>query len=121
MYYLGAILLVAIGVAHSYLGEKYILIRLFRSGSLPKLYGGTEFTKNTLRFAWHLTSIAWFGFAFILIHLSGGSLSENVIGNISACTFVLHGIIALVGSRGKHFSWPVFLTIGIAVLYVSNT
>ena len=121
MYYLGAVLLVAIGVAHSYLGEKYILTRLFRTDTLPKLYGGTEFTKNTLRFAWHLSSIAWFGFALILIHLSGNSLSGSIIGNIIASTFVLHGIIALVGSKGRHFSWPVFLTIAIAVLYASNS
>lgn len=24
---------------------------------LPRLLGGTEFTKNTLRFAWHLTTV----------------------------------------------------------------
>ena len=121
MYYLAAILLIAIGVAHSYLGEKYILIRLFRKDDLPKLYGGTKFTKNTLRFAWHLTTVAWFGFAFVLIHLSGDSLSVNVIGNIIAFTFLVHGIVSLVGSKGKHLSWPVFFAIGIAVLYASNT
>jgi len=42
--YLCAILTVAIGVAHSYLGERYILIRLFRRPDLPQLFGGTEFT-----------------------------------------------------------------------------
>ena len=121
VYYLGAILLIVIGIAHSYLGERYILIRLFRTDGLPKLYGGTAFTKNTLRFAWHLTTVAWFGFAFVLIHLSDDSLSENVIGNIIAFTFIVHGIVSLVGSKGRHFSWPVFFTIGIAVLYASNT
>ena len=121
MYYLAAILLMAIGVAHSYFGEKYILIRLFRRNDLPKLYGGTEFTKNTLRFAWHLTTVAWVGFALVLIHLSGNSLSESVIGNIIALTFLVHGIVSLGGSRGRHFSWPVFLVIGVAVLYASNT
>jgi hypothetical protein len=121
MYYLGAILLIAIGVAHSYFGERYILIRLFRKDGLPKLYGSTEYTKNTLRFAWHLTTVAWFGFAFLLIHLSGDSLSKSVIGNIIGFTFLVHGIVSLAGSKGKHFSWPVFFTIGIAALYASNT
>lgn len=121
MYYLAAILLVVIGIAHSYLGERYILIRLFRKGDLPKLYGGTVFTKNTLRFAWHLTTVAWFGFAFLLIHLSGGLLSENVVGDIIAFTFLVHGIVSLVGSKGKHFSWPVFIIIGIVVFYASST
>lgn len=121
MYYLGATLLIALAIGHSVLGEKYILIRLFRRDDLPKLYGGSAFTKNTLRFAWHVTSVAWLGFALVLIHLASGSLSENVIGSIIAATFLVHGFISLVGSRGKHFSWPVFIVIGIAALYASST
>ncbi len=57
--YIGALLAIGIGIAHSYLGERYILIRLFRRDDLPKLFGGPEFTIQTLRFAWHLTTIAW--------------------------------------------------------------
>ena len=48
-----------LGVAHSYLGERHILMRLFRRGDLPKLFGGVEFTQQTLRFAG--TSQAWRG------------------------------------------------------------
>jgi hypothetical protein len=44
-----------LALAHSYLGERYILTRLFRRDDLPRLLGGTGFTKRTLRFAWHLT------------------------------------------------------------------
>lgn len=121
MYYLGAILLFVIGIAHSYLGERYILIRLFRKNNLPKLFGGTEFTKNTLRFAWHLTTIAWFGFAFLLIHLSSETVNINIVGSIIGVTFILHFLVALLGSKGRHFSWPIFLIIGVAVLYASNT
>ncbi len=120
MYYLGATLLMFIGVAHSYLGERYILIRLFRKDNLPMLFGDTEFTKNTLRFAWHITTIAWFGFAFLLIHLSSDTINIHTIGNIIGITFILHCVTALVGSKGKHFSWPVFLLIGITVLYASS-
>lgn len=101
---IAAFLTVVIGIAHSYLGERYILIRLFRRGKLPSLFNSEEFTKNTLRFAWHLTTIAWFGFAIILLYLSEGSLSFDDIANIIAATFLIHGVIALVGSKGKHFS-----------------
>ena len=121
MYYLAAILLILIGIAHSWLGERFILIRLFRNGNLPKLFGTTEFTKNTLRFAWHLTTIAWFGFAFLILHLSSNTLNEKVVGNIVAGTFFIHFLIALIGSKGRHFSWPVFFIITIAVLYASNS
>jgi hypothetical protein len=118
---LGAFLLFVIGSAHSYLGERYILIRLFRRGELPKLFGGTEFTKNTLRFAWHLTTIAWWGFAAILIHLAQPSISIAVLSNIIGITFLVHFGIAIVGSKGKHLSWVIFLFVGLSAIYASNT
>ena len=120
LFYCGALLLIAIGLAHSYLGEKLILIRLFRRENLPELFGGTEFTKNTLRFAWHLTTLAWFGFAAILISLANGELEGGTIGIIIGITFLLHALASLVGAKGKHFSWYVFLIIGVITLYASN-
>ena len=42
-----AFLICAVAVAHSYLGERYILIRLFRRDDLPRIMGGAEFTKRT--------------------------------------------------------------------------
>ena len=39
--YLAAFLFFALGLGHSILGERYILIRLFRRQDLPKLFGGT--------------------------------------------------------------------------------
>ena len=121
MYYLAAILLFAVGIAHSYLGERYILRRLFRRDNLPKLFGGTEYTKNTLRSAWHLTTIAWFGFACILLVYASGFAAPKAIGTIIGITFLVHFAVALLASKGKHLSWPVFLAIGLAVLYVSHT
>ena len=105
-------LTVLLGVAHSYLGERYILMRLFRRGDLPKLFGGVEFTQQTLRFAWHLTSVAWMGLAGLLVALA---LSPDGTGRTQAqvisVTFALSGVLALVGSRGRHLSWVVFLAI----------
>jgi len=34
--YLAAFLVAALGIAHSVLGERYILVRLFRRDNLPK-------------------------------------------------------------------------------------
>lgn len=120
MYYLAALLLIFIGIAHSYLGERYILSRLFRRDNIPKTLGSTEFTKNTLRFAWHLTTVAWFGFAAILMHLAVQEIDEKVVANIISLTFLIHFFIALVASKGRHFSWVFFLIISIAVLYTVN-
>ena len=121
MFYLAAGLIVLVGLAHSYLGEKYILIRLFRDHDLPKLMGGTEFTKNTLRFAWHITTLAWFGLALILVSMADGQLSEQAIGNIIGTTFLTHFLVALVASKGKHLSWVVFLIITVATVCAANS
>ena len=87
LYLVAAGLCFALGVAHSILGERYILIRLFRRADLPKLFGGTEFTSRTLRFAWHLTSVAWWGAAALFYYmardrLSSASVAAGVGGRI---------------------------------------
>ena len=111
-------LAVALAAAHSYLGERYILSRLFRRPDLPTLFGGVEFTKQTLRFAWHLTSIAWLGFAGLLVTFT---LAGGASGQAQACvisgTFALSGVTALVGPRGRHLSWVVFLAIAALVWF----
>ncbi|VAX03610.1 hypothetical protein MNBD_GAMMA20-790 [hydrothermal vent metagenome] len=119
--YTAAFLTFAIGIVHSVLGERYILIRLFRRKNLPKLFGGTEFTILTLRFAWHITTIAWWGFAAILVLLAERSLSFHSTSMIVAVTFLVTGIIALVASKGRHYSWLVFLFIGGISLYAAVT
>ncbi|MEM7292610.1 MAG: hypothetical protein AAF420_04315 [Pseudomonadota bacterium] len=121
MYIFAAVLLVLLSIAHSYLGERYILIRLFRRDNLPKLFGSTEFTVRTLRFAWHLTSVAWLGFAVILIQLGMGFESPRAIAITVGVTFVLHGLAALIGSKGKHLSWPFFLIAGTAAIYTASS
>ena len=114
---LAAFLLVAIGLAHSYLGERYLLVRLLRRGDLPRLLGSAQFTAQVLRFAWHITTVAWWGFAAILLHLARGPLSAQVVAALIGLTFVTTGLIALIGSRGRHLSWPIFLLIGALALW----
>ena len=107
-----ALLAVLLGAAHSYLGERFILIRLFRRGDLPKLFGGTEFTQQTLRFAWHVTTVAWLGLAALLLTLAmPGAVDARAMGRIIGTTFAVSGLAALVGSRGRHLSWIVFFAI----------
>lgn len=106
-----------IGVAHSYLGERYILVRLFRRSNLPELFGSDVFTKQTLRFAWHLTTIAWTGFAIAILIVvvvpSPGQLSA--ILKVISITFLISAVVTLVASKGRHFAWVVFLSISILV------
>lgn len=102
-----ATLAIAIGLVHSYLGEKYLLIRLFRQ-PLPKLFGDDHFTKQTIRFVWHVLSIAWFGFAAMLVLLNSPETSRSSLLMVIAATFAVTGLIALLASRAKHLSWLVF-------------
>ncbi|MDH3511894.1 MAG: hypothetical protein OER85_13650 [Gammaproteobacteria bacterium] len=119
--YIAALFAFAIGVAHSVLGERYILTRLFRRDDLPQLMGSAEFTMRTLRFAWHLTTIAWWGFAAIIFLLAQRSISFQNLSTVLAVTFLVTGAITLVVSRGRHVAWPVFLFIGGACLYAATT
>ena len=114
----GALLLLIIGLVHSYLGEKYLLIRLLRRDNLPKLLGSDWFTKRVLRFAWHLTTIAWWGFAAVLYVLSSPNVNiQNDILIIVSIVFFFSGILALLFTRGKHLSWLVFFTIASVSYY----
>ena len=117
LYLLAAVLALALGIAHSFLGEKYILIRLFRRDDLPKLFGSTEFTVRTLRFAWHLTSIAWCAAAALLFLLARGPASSATVSGVLAAMFLASGGVTLIASRGRHLAWPVFLIIGFVALY----
>ena len=118
--YFAAVLAVALGVAHSFLGERYILRRLFRRDDLPKLLGGSEFTTRTLRFAWHITTVAWVGFAALLVHAGRGDLNTSGTLYIMGATFIVSGLLPLVLTRGKHLSWLILFTIGgIAFWYAA--
>ena len=112
MLYLGCVLAILIGFIHSYLGEKYLLIRLFRRDDLPKLLGSDWFTKRVLRFAWHITTLAWWGFAAILYLLAepGADLRQNIL-LVIGMVFLLSGALSAGFSKGKHLSWLVFWAI----------
>ena len=105
-------LVVLVALAHSLLGERYILRRLFRRGGLPRLFGGEWFTRQTLRFAWHITSLAWIGLAAILLFLGlDATTGSETVLRMVALIFALTGLVAAVASKGRHLSWPVFLAI----------
>ncbi len=105
-----------LGLAHSGLGERYILTRLFRRDNLPKLFGGTEFTSRTLRFAWHLTTIAMWGLAALLWQASTGALDHDAVLRTIGWTFLASGLLPLIITRGKHLSWIVLFAIGAIAL-----
>ena len=109
----------AVGLAHSILGERYILTRLFRRGNLPPLFGGTEFTQRTLRFVWHLTTVAWWGCAAVLVMLALGSATPRNVALALGWTSMVSAVVTAGMSRGRHLAWIAFALIGGATLYAA--
>ncbi len=112
---IGAVLALGIGLAHSYLGERYILIRLFKRGNLPHLFGSDDFTRRTLRFVWHVTTIAWWGLGAVMAVYATGQIDQpgRAALAVMALTFLVTAAITLLITRGRHLSWVVFLAIAI--------
>jgi hypothetical protein len=111
MLYLAAALIFLTGLAHSYLGERFLLIRLFKRDDLPKLLGGTSFTKGTLRFAWHLTTVAWWGLAYLIVLGAEQAVSAKDVLNTVGVVALVSGAFPLYFTRGRHLSWVVFFAV----------
>ena len=113
-----ATLCFVIGIIHSYLGERFILIRLFRSSRIPPLFGNDFFTRRTLRFAWHLTTIAWWGLGYLTWAVSRHPADPTRVVLMTVGTvFFFSGAVAFGFSKGKHLSWIVFWAIAGLVFY----
>lgn len=114
------LLLVITGLAHSYLGERYILVRLFRRDDLPKIFGDAKFTVGTLRFAWHLTTVAWWGLGYIAVLAGGQQLDSVQVLQAIATVALVSGVFPLVFTRGRHLSWIVFFAVGALLLFAAS-
>lgn len=113
MLIVAALLLFLTGVAHSYLGERYILIRLFKRDDLPQLFGGTDFTSGTLRFVWHILTIVWWGIAVLVLQASGQSLQSSFVLEVFSSIAFVSGLFSFFFTRGRHLSWVIFFTVAI--------
>jgi hypothetical protein len=114
MLHLAAALIVALGVAHSILGERYIIARLVRR-DLPQSFGDDPFTKQTLRFAWHITTVAWFALAAVLVAAEQPPSSPFRAFTLSAIGIgaSVTALFPLYFNRGRHLSWLVLVAIGV--------
>ena len=115
------VLIMALGIAHSLLGERLILVRLFKRPDLPELMGSELFTKRVLRCAWHLTTVLMLGLGLISLALAGGPLDSQGrwVLRIEALVFLVAGAVSLAATRARHFSWVVFLLIS-ALLWIGT-
>jgi len=101
--YVAAALAVAMAVTHSYLGER----RVF-----PRLQVGTGLWP-IVRWAWHITSLAWVALAALLL------LHGNAAGPVIAIYFALCAVICFATTRGRHVAWPFFAAAALAAWFGS--
>jgi len=114
------VLSLGIGAAHSYLGERYVIVRLLRRSDLPRLFGSDQFTRRTLRFAWHLTTVAWWGFGALFLVMAGtpaGTHAWRQAAWVGMAAFGASAVVTAVGSRGRHLAWLVFALIVVALWF----
>ena len=110
---MAAMLTIFIGFVHSWLGEKRLIGPLLAPDQRRGMLAHSRFSRQVLRFAWHLTTISWYGFAAILVYLAGlpvENFAETVM-IIIAVTFVILGTVTLATSGGRHLAWIVFYAI----------
>lgn len=101
-------LLVVVAIAHSVLGEKFLISPLIASSDwrLPVL--SRAYANRLLRFAWHLTTIAWVGLAIALAGVPIDYVFAAVaLGSAAWILVMLPG----------HVAWPALLTAGLLVLW----
>ena len=106
--------IVIVAAIHSLLGEKLIIGPVLKL-NLPHILGSDFLTKRTLRFAWHLMSVAAFGFAAILFFYAFQVMTfqSSFTAKIIAAVFILSSSVSAIVAHGRHFSWWAFLFIGI--------
>lgn len=100
--WLAAGCLVVLAFAHSALGEAVLLRPLFASADFPVIAVPRAFVMRTLRFAWHLTSLAWLALAWLVITVpSQARVPVAVLLGVS-------GVVTHLSTRGAHFAWAIF-------------
>lgn len=114
---LAASLLLLMGIAHSYLGERYILIRLFKRDNLPKVLGSTQFTVGTLRFVWHLLTVIWLGVVVLLLRVSEQPFDPREMLRVFSIVAFVSALFPLFFTRGRHLSWVIFLAVALLLWF----
>ncbi len=105
---------VILALAHSWLGERDVVRPLLRASweiGLPR-----GFAAPLLRWAWHLTSLAWVAAAAVLAWAAAGHAVPTPILDVLAGLALVSGAVIGVALRGAHPAWAVFVIGGMACL-----
>ncbi len=111
---------VGVGLVHSILGERGIVKPILKRMNWHGVPPDAEFLNSTVRFAWHITTLAWVGFAVILAApILGLENDPTFVPLTIAATFLVTGAVALIASKGRHLAWIVFFVIAAGAAWPS--
>lgn len=116
-----AALTVFIGLVHSWLGEVRLIGPLTAPETRTGLLAKSRFARDVLRFAWHLTTLTWFGVGAVFMIFARAPLDgtgRSVVLAL-ALTMLATGLVILASGRGRHWAWPVFLAIAGCAAYAA--
>ena len=93
-------------VVHSVVGEKLLIVPLLK-GDVPPFLGSVKLARRTLRMAWHLTTVVWFGIAALLVVLANPAVDlRSTVPAVLVGVCVAMTALSLVVTRGTHLlSW----------------
>ena len=109
--WIAAALLLVVAIAHSVLGEKFLISPLIASPDwkLPVL--SRAYANRLLRFAWHLTTVAWLGLAVALV---------GVPIDYAFAVVCLASAALILGMLPGHVAWPALLAAGLLALWSAD-
>ncbi|MFC1562069.1 hypothetical protein ACFL6I_07365 [candidate division KSB1 bacterium] len=112
--FVAGLLTFGIALAHTILGERLVIAPVLKM-KLPPLLKSTVFMRRTIRYAWHLATVVIWGFSALFIWFSFMQIDDILYGIVSVCavTFLCCSLLSLFMTRGRHFSWYVFLMIAV--------
>ena len=113
-----AALAAAVGVAHSWLGARYLLAPVLAAPEW-RMVLGRGFANGTLVFAWHLTTVAWFAAALTFVALASLRAPAAAVLAAWSAAFLVHAALAFGYTGGRHLAWPVFLAIAALCTYAA--
>ena len=118
----GGVLVLGAALAHSLLGEKVVLRRVYRhaegDAGPNRRAADDPVTRQTLRLAWHSLTVALLGFAGILFQAAfdGAAFGASWRGVmlVLSATFGALAVLSLVVARGRHVGWMWFAAVAVA-------
>ena len=120
MLWLAAFLMIAAGIAHSYLGERAFLPRLLAMPGLPLLRRGERgFTERVIRAVWHLASLYWWFAAAVLAIIAAQPADPLRMIALTLAATIFLTALACIYCGWRHPAIAVFLAASALTAYAA--